>query len=789
MKISIIQNSITDYSVVIPHNPHKVEQTAARELVLYFKKVYGVELSVESEALYRGKAIYVGHTAYAYEAGISAASKENWIIKMHGDNLVLTGGTNGGDRGVLYSVYHFIEDVMGVRWWNRWKEYVPSSSELALDSDMCSEGTPAFSYRKILSHKRIDDFFYEARNRGNVIMEDDGLDDEAYNESLKALGGAKHMARPGHVHSLPLYCPPDEYFEKHPEWFAWSDAGNKRVSYGHYCLTNEEFFEYILQKLTAYIEEDMTLAKEAGIETPCFYSISFPDVIQGFCQCEKCKALEQKGGASGYALSFVNRLARAVGEKYPHVKIETLMYSLYIDPPKDDTIPEKNVIIRLAQVYVDIIHNIHAKGNRWYLSLLEAWSAICKKAGCELYIWEYMYNLFFDFPMPIACRLSDTFKTFYDCGVSGIFVENQGRTTCLWELNQYMLLHLCENPYADEEYLIEDFMTKFYGKAQEHMKAYLYELKAAAYKNEYSSFCIIEGARFNYLDAETVVKCHGILCNAAEAVKDNEYLSLRVMWEQKLLNALILVKFEDLKNMAEREGIEFRFKKEELLKDIISALNIAINTSNFTNYPESLEDELRFYEAFDISSNNADIPKELINENRDDIYQYHFKDSCRHFHDSANYGFSIVEDPDSSLGKAARMCGEEARFKANAADLLLTSKYAENPKPLSLTIEQNSKIVGECGIYREDIVPNEYKLYKIGAVSGIKESADTRVNIFGLNYEWVSLTGLSVVFPMDTCEVYISLKFTGALYGGSQNDKDAIFTDRLIVVRKEKENV
>ena len=246
---------------------------------------------------------------------------------------------------------------------------------------------------------------------------------------------------------------------------------------------------------------------------------------------------------------------------------------------------------------MDIIHNIHAKGNRWYLSLLEAWSAICKKAGCELYIWEYMYNLFFDFPMPIACRLSDTFKTFYDCGVSGIFVENQGRTTCLWELNQYMLLHLCENPYADEEYLIEDFMTKFYGKAQEHMKAYLYELKAAAYKNEYSSFCIIEGARFNYLDAETVVKCHGILCNAAEAVKDNEYLSLRVMWEQKLLNALILVKFEDLKNMAEREGIEFRFEKEELLKDIISALNIAINTSNFTNYPESLEDELRFYES------------------------------------------------------------------------------------------------------------------------------------------------------------------------------------------------
>lgn len=785
MKLSIISNNQTNYSVVLPKSPHAVEETAANELVLYVKKVFGIDMPVKKENDFSGKGIYIGHTDFADNAGIKGNSQENWIIKLYGENLVLTGGTDGGDRGILYSVYHFIEDVIGVRWWNRWNEYIPDISELYLDCDFYKEGTPAFSYRKILSHKNIDSFKYEAQNRQNVIMEDDGLTDEAYNKGLTSLGGAKHMARPGHVHSLPLYCPPDEYFNIHPEWFAWSDGENKRVSYGHYCLTNEEFFEFILEKLTSYIEEDITLAKKAGIETPCFYSISFPDVIQGFCQCEKCKKLEEKSGASGYALYFVNKLAKAVAEKYPHVKIETLMYSLYIDPPKDETVPEKNVIIRLAQVYVDIIHSIHAKGNSWYLSLLKAWSEICKKGGCRLYIWEYMYNLFFDFPLPIAYRLCDTFKAFYDYGVDGIFVENQGRTTCLWELNQYMLTHLSENPYISEEWLIDDFMAKFYGNAGMFMKAYLDELKKASIKNEYSAFCIIEGARFNYLDAETVVKCNDILCKAAEAVADDKYLSLRVMWEQKLLKALILVKYDDLKAMAGREDIEFNFKKETLLKDIIATLKTAKSTINFTNYPESLDDELRFYETFDISAaNNAEIPKELLNESIEDIYQYHFKDSCRHFHDSLNYGFSIIEDKDSSLGRVARMCGGEARFKANAADLFLTSKNQKNPKPLSITIEQNAKITEKCEIYLEDISPNEYKLYRIGSVSGIKNSADTRVNIFGLNYEWVSLTGLSVTFPMDSCDIYISLKFVGALYGGSENDKDAILTDRLIIVRK-----
>ena len=36
----------------------------------------------------------------------------------------------------------------------------------------------------------------------------------------------------------------------------------------------------------------------------------------------------------------------------------------------------------------------------------------------------------------------------------------------------------------------------------------------------------------------------------------------------------------------------------------------------------------------------------------------------------------------------------------------------------------------------------------------------------------------------DACEVYLSMKFTGEMYGGKKKDAQAVYLDRVIVVRK-----
>ena len=80
----------------------------------YIEKSLGLKLSIVSENEAEGKCIYVGQTAYAKTAGAVGSSKENWIIKMHEGNLILTGGKEKRDRGIIYAVYHFLEDIVGV---------------------------------------------------------------------------------------------------------------------------------------------------------------------------------------------------------------------------------------------------------------------------------------------------------------------------------------------------------------------------------------------------------------------------------------------------------------------------------------------------------------------------------------------------------------------------------------------------------------------------------------------------------------------------------------------------
>ena len=88
MKTTIITNKKTEYSIIIPQDSSLVEKTAATELREYIKRALGVELSIKNESENSGKAFYIGHTNYALSVGINGKSKENWVVKMHKDNII-----------------------------------------------------------------------------------------------------------------------------------------------------------------------------------------------------------------------------------------------------------------------------------------------------------------------------------------------------------------------------------------------------------------------------------------------------------------------------------------------------------------------------------------------------------------------------------------------------------------------------------------------------------------------------------------------------------------------------
>ncbi len=778
-----LKKGIADCKIVIPENAHIVEKTAAEELVNYIEKSLSVRLSVVSEKEASGKCIYVGHTEYASMHNLLGKSKENWIIKMVDGSLVLTGGVERADRGIIYSVYHFLEDIVGVRWWNPYEEDVKNLDSLSLEDGFCREGTPRFPYRKFfmnrpLGEEGIATYSQLPRSRVNVISPlDDDIPEGAYHPSVRKYGDVIHMGRPHHCHVMGKLFPKDETFAEHPEWFAWNEARGERVRDGHRCFANEEFFNTLLGKLLATIEEDVRLSKDAGVEFPYYYSIS-PDDLPGeeaYCQCPECQNIIKRKGYGGYVLEFINRIAREVAKVYPFVKIEHLAYFTFIEPPKDGTLPEKNVVVRFANIYVDIFRDINSVSNKRYLRLLKEWSEICKKAGCELHIWDYMFNMRMNYPLPLFYRIKDTVKAFEKYGVSGVAVEIEEHYSDMWDLNKYMLSHLVENPDLDMGVMLEDFTERYYGAAGGFVREYCELLKAAAEKNIPHVYCCLEDSPFNYIDAKTACAAYEILEKAEKAVCGASPYHERICWLRRPLNATVLMKYNDLKSQAENSGESFGFDCEKLREQIISALNRYSTHPMNKLYTWNVKNEIAYFKTLPREKDKLPIPEILKNVREEDIYQFPMKNM---------YGFLTVKDEFSASGEVVKLTPEIGSLYGWGLETIPTSNTAENKKGIVMSLMQNEKNVSELILYKEDLASEGYTLYKVGSVENIRSTPDTALVLFVLGAVSLNLTALSVTFPMDACDVYLALHAKGEAYGGNEADENAVYFDRVVIVRK-----
>ena len=159
----------------------------------------------------------------------------------------------------------------------------------------------------------------------------------------------------GFVHTFNAILPPNEYFPKHPEWF--SEIGGKRVGSTNavqWCLTNPELLAFCIQRVKAILR---TAPPDSIV------SVSQND-CDCHCQCAKCLAIEkEEGSPSGPLLRFVNAVADAVKDEYPHAAIDTLAYQYTHKPPRL-TKPRPNVIIRLCSIECSLRSRSIIRGTR-----------------------------------------------------------------------------------------------------------------------------------------------------------------------------------------------------------------------------------------------------------------------------------------------------------------------------------------------------------------------------------------------------------------------------------------
>ena len=467
------------FSVSLPSEPKPWERTAAKELERWLSQAVGEgTVSVGADAARgdtRPPVFHVGDTELAKEKGLLSSSMldEQWTIRSFGGDVVLNGG---GSHGVLYAVSHFLEDFVGVRFWNDEETDVPDAARgdtrppmLALPT-LNATGRPVFRYRDIYrcgDPKKATPRF--------AIMRRLNRNGDAH--VPQEWGGEFTYGPPYHCHTFDRMIPWKTYGKEHPEWFSlWEGKRTGGVESGQLCISNPEVRARLLKVLRENIAKGDAAAKAAGVPAPRVYELSMND-SKKYCQCEKCMAEVAKYDFSGFYLNLVNEIADEIAKTRPELYFSMLTYLYSEPPPKGGVKPRDNVIVKLCDTRSNQAAPLTDPCNREFLDFLKSWRALAK----NLIIWDYAISfvnpsVFFPFASEFA--YGETFRTFHENNVFGVFLEHEYPYTDMYELKYYLESKLFEDPYQDANALIVDFMNRYFGvagkpilKARRHLDA------------------------------------------------------------------------------------------------------------------------------------------------------------------------------------------------------------------------------------------------------------------------------------------------------------------------------
>ena len=110
----------TDYKITISKNASESVQWAAKELQEYLNKVSGAKFEIQDDSVpLSNKEIIIGFNKHSQKIFGNNFKEpdltdESFIYKNFGSNIVILGGEQ---RGTMYGVFSFLENLFGVRWY------------------------------------------------------------------------------------------------------------------------------------------------------------------------------------------------------------------------------------------------------------------------------------------------------------------------------------------------------------------------------------------------------------------------------------------------------------------------------------------------------------------------------------------------------------------------------------------------------------------------------------------------------------------------------------------------
>ena len=436
------------WHIAIPSDASAYETIAAQTLREELSKVFGSEISVDSQN--SGSCIVLDSVIPAEGSGIE---NNGYRIKAEGGRVLITGA---GPRGLQAGVCRFLEEFCGRKVYTSTLTVLPEAESVAVPEDTDILYAPFFEYAET-DWKSPGDWTYSMAN---------GLNGGTGRKIAPDLGGAVYYLG-GFCHTMGGLCETNAHKESDPEQLA---LHNGERTTDQPCLTNPDVLETATRNVLKILEERYDPQEPVQI-----VSVTQNDNYN-YCECERCKAFEKAHGdvQSATMINFVNQIADAVKSAgYENAAIDTFAYQ-YTRQAPTGIAPRDNVIVRLCTIECCFCHALDdpsCERNVELMKDLRDWSAICDR----IYVWDYTNNysntciIFPDFGV-----IQRNIQVFYENNVIGVYEEgNYYMRNCdaeFGELRSYMISKSLQDPYCDLDKEVDGFLAAFYGPGGKYIK-------------------------------------------------------------------------------------------------------------------------------------------------------------------------------------------------------------------------------------------------------------------------------------------------------------------------------
>ena len=338
----------------MPENASETILTAAEELRNFIFETSGYSLSVvtdEANISYGTLSFSLGDTVKKAENANGSATKADSFVREVTNGVTYIYG--GSERGVLYGVYDFIEDVLGVKFISADVTYTPKLAEIRQKEGNIVAETPAFSVRSWWTSETQGNADFAARKRLTSVF---------YNENVAArYGGGMYR----------------DYYNPGHNLNALITAGGGTVS-GTVCLSDAATRNAVVVGLKQKTEEYPS-CKYFAVKTEDGYN-------PADCTCSFCAGKS----ASDLLVDFCNYVAAEINKiAGREIYVVTYAYGVTETPPSIG-IHEK-VVIELAPITnVNLGYELSSdKQCEAFQSSVSGWK---QKAGNRLWFYGYGTN-------------------------------------------------------------------------------------------------------------------------------------------------------------------------------------------------------------------------------------------------------------------------------------------------------------------------------------------------------------------------------------------------------------